>query len=94
MNWGEQMKTIEEIIKENNIIVLEKHIDNCRGCYIKYKDLDIITIEPTLSEEDKIDVLKHELGHFLSKATYNINETDENKIMRAEKIAEEESKKL
>ena len=88
------MKAIEEIIKENNIIVLEKHIDNCRGCYIKYKDLDIITIEPTLSEEDKIDVLKHELGHFLSKATYNINETDENKIMRAEKIAEAESKKL
>lgn len=88
------MKAIEDIIKENDIIVLEKSIDDCKGCYIKYKDLDIITIDPTLSEAEKVEVLKHELGHFMAKATYSINEKDENKIMIAEKIADDEARKI
>lgn len=88
------MNKLQEIIKQNNIHVIKAHIDNCKGCYIKYKDLNIIVVEPTLSHEEELAVLKHELGHFLASATYNINETNILKIEEVEKIAEEESKKL
>lgn len=70
------MKALHKIIKDNNIIVLNRHIDNCKGCYIKYKDLNIITLEPTLTPKERKEVLTHEVKHFLLSATYSINETN------------------
>lgn len=88
------MNKLQEIIQKNNIHIVKAHIDNCKGCYIKYKDLNIIAIEPTLSHEEELAVLKHELGHFLASATYSINETDILKIKEVEKIADNTAKKL
>lgn len=88
------MNKLQEIIQKNNIHLVKAHIDNCKGCYIKYKDLNIIVIEPTLSHEEELAVLKHELGHFLAKATYSINETDILKIKEVERIADNTSKKI
>lgn len=70
------MKALHEIIKDNHIIVISRHIDNCKGCYIKYKNLNIITLEPTLTPKERKEVLIHEVKHFLLSATYSINETN------------------
>lgn len=88
------MGKIEQIIKSNNIIVLDKHIDGVKGAYIKYRDLNIITLEPTLTSNERAEVLRHEIGHFLIKATYNINETDVEKIQLIESRVESIEKML
>lgn len=88
------MGEIEQIIKSNNIIVLDKHIDGVKGAYIKYGDLNIITLEPTLTSNERAEVLRHEIGHFLIKATYSINETDIEKIQLIESRVESIEKML
>lgn len=83
------MNNIEKIIKKNNIKVITASIDGVKGCYIKYKNLHIITLDPTLSEAERKEVLKHEVGHFLSKATYKLNEKNTLRIRKAEERADE-----
>lgn len=87
-------KQVMNFIKDNNITLVHKHIDNVKGCFIRYKDLNIIVLEPTLKRAERLKVLQHEIGHFLSNATYSINETDTRKIMDAERKAEQIAREL
>lgn len=80
---------IYKYLEDNQIILVNKSIDGTKGAFIRYKDLKIIVVEPSLTETEKTEVIKHELGHYLASATYSINETDLQKIEKMEQLANE-----
>lgn len=85
---------IYKYLEDNHIILVNKSIDGTKGAFIRYKDLNIIVVEPSLTEDEKIKVIKHELGHYLASATYSINETDIQKIEKMEQLANKVSSTL
>ena len=85
---------IYKYLEDNQIILVNKSIDGTKGAFIRYKDLKIIAVEPSLTENEKIKVIKHELGHYLASATYSVNETDIQKIKKMEQLANEVSNTL
>lgn len=83
-----------DFIKQHKIYLVKKHIDGCKGCYIRYLDLDIIVVDPKLHGKEEEKVLKHEISHYLGKTTYKLNETNLRKIQDAEKETEKITKKI
>lgn len=54
-----------EIIKGMNVFVVYTHLEKVNGFYQYYKRNNIIYINEDLSENEKIFVCAHELGHML-----------------------------
>lgn len=67
----------------NYIKLIKKDID-CNGAFINYKSLNIIAINPNLTNNQYNCVMCEELGHFYMKATYNINCNDKAYIDKQE----------
>lgn len=73
--FWKKMIDYESECQENHIKLITKDI-NCNGCFINLKSLNIIVKNPRLSNNEVNCVMCEELGHFYTKATYNINCND------------------
>lgn len=61
------------LAKNMNIIVLERELFNTKGFFLVYKRNKIIGINQSLSEEERVSVCAHELGHAVLHSDRNIS---------------------
>ena len=76
------LKDFERIAKENNITVVYMDCSNKPlKAFIIFMDGNYyIMIDSSASMKDKRDMLAQELAHFFTKAFYNANASDQEKL--------------
>ncbi len=66
---------IEDLIKRENINLIDTYLENAQGCYVNYEKINLILYDSSKLDNtnSKKQVLAEELGHYYGNYTYKFN---------------------
>ena len=66
---------IEDLIKRENINLIDTYLEDALGCYVNYEKLNLILYDCSKlkTTNEKKQVLSEELGHYYGDYTYKFN---------------------
>ena len=70
-----QLDYIEDLIKRENINLIDTYLEDTAGAYANYEKINLIIYDSSKIENsiEKKQILAEELGHYYMDATYKFN---------------------